>query len=387
MKKQRIIGFVISLMLVLLSFYQHLWAKDVTITPSIALKTVYDDNLDFEPSDEKDAFGANVIPHLTLDYASELLQFVLIGEVDVLKYFSETDFDRTNQLYGINGNYRMSPRWMFKGGFQFTRDENIDSQLQETGQAFERSRVKTYDSGAGLHYQLTELSDIGFTTDYRRRDFSSRFDNDFQRYTFSLPYTKRFANQRDTVSLVPSYSILDSDNSEDAKDYRYEIQWEHQINETLTSTINGGVRYTDIDQSDGSSDAKWGYIGTLGLRKQTETFFGLIEASRDIRVNSDADVVEVNRLLLSVDKRLKERYGFKFFGAVYYSDTESNPTTSDKTTYFELAPSLYYLLTEDHRLVLEYNYQNQREFDKPGNPVSQRNRVWLGLVLQFPKKW
>ncbi len=323
MKNRRFIGNGLVIMLALLSFSQQLWAKDVTILPAIELKTVYDDNLDFDDKDEKDSFGANAVPSLTLDYASELLQFSLIGEVDVIKYFTETDFDRTNQLYGLDGQYRMSTRWRFTGNFRYLRDETIDSQLEETGQTFKRDRVKTYDSGAGLFYQVTELSDIGLKVDYRKRDYNNTGDNtDFDRYTFSLPYTKRFTNQLDTVRLIPAYTIFDSD-TEDVKDYRFEIRWERQINETLTSTVNAGGRYTDIDQEDGSSDTNWGYLGTLGLRKITETFSGRIEASRDLRANNDAEIVEVNRLLLRADKRLLERFGFRFYGSGYYTDTES----------------------------------------------------------------
>jgi hypothetical protein len=387
MKKRRFIGYGLVIMLALISFSQQLWAKDVTILPAIELKTVYDDNLDFDTKDEKDSFGANAVPSLTLNYASELLQFFLIGEVDVIKYFTETDFDRTNQLYGIDGQYRMSPRWKFTGNFEYRRDESIDSVLEETGQSFERRRVETYDGGAGLFYQITELSDVGFETDARKRKYGSDQDTDFDRYTFSLPFTKRFANQRDIVSLGPSYSIFDSDGTEDAKDYRFEIEWERQINETLTSVVGAGGRYTDIDQEDGSSDTNWGYIGKLGLRKITETFTGEIEASRDIRANTDAEIVEVNRLILRADILLSERFGFRFSGSGYYTDTESTNAKNEKTTYFELQPSLYYLLTENHSLELNYQYQNKRELDEPGNPVTQRNQAWLGIVLQFPKKW
>jgi hypothetical protein len=387
MKKQQYIGYGLSLMLVLMFLYQPLWAKDVTITPAIELKTVYDDNLDFESKDEKDSFGANAVPRLTLNYASELLQFSLIGEVDIIKYFTETDYDRTNQLYGIDGQYQMSPRWKFAGDFEYRRDETIDSILEETGQAFERRRVTTYDSGAGLFFELTELSEIGLAADYRRRDYSSSEDTDFNRITFSLPYTKQLVNQRDIVALVPSYSIFDSDNSQDGKDYRFEIRWERQINETLTSFINAGGRYTDVDQEDGSSDTNWGYIGKLGLLKKTETFSGEINASRDIRANSDAEIVEVNKLVLLADKLLLERFGFRFYGSGYYTETESNIDNDEKTTFFELKPSLYYLLTENHYLELSYQYQNKKELDLPGNPVTQRNRVWLGIVLEFPKKW
>ena len=150
MRKRRFIEYGLAIMIVLIFFPQYLWAKDVSILPELELKTIYDDNLDFEPSDEKDSFGANAIPRLTLRYASELLELYLIGELDVIKYFSETDFDRTNQLYGINGQYRLFPRWKFAGNFSYRRDQTVDSQLQETGQSFESRRVETYDAGAGI---------------------------------------------------------------------------------------------------------------------------------------------------------------------------------------------------------------------------------------------
>ena len=77
MKKRRFIGHGLAIMLMLIFFSQQLWAKDVTIVPAIELKTVYDDNLDFESKDEKDDFGANAIPSLALRYTSELLKFFI----------------------------------------------------------------------------------------------------------------------------------------------------------------------------------------------------------------------------------------------------------------------------------------------------------------------
>ena len=69
------------------------------------------------------------------------------------------------------------------------------------------------------------------------------------------------------------------------------------------------------------------------------------------------------------------------------SDTESSNADDDKTRYFVLSPVLYYMLTEYHSIELAYKYQNKKEFDEPGNPVTERNRGWIGLVLRFPKTW
>jgi hypothetical protein len=232
------------------------------------------------------------------------------------------------------------------------------------------------------------LSDIGFKTDYRKRDYSSDDDTDFDRYTFSLPYTKRFANQRDTLKMGPAYSIFDSDGEEDAKDYRLGFGWERLVTETFTFTLDFGGRYTRIEDENGKDDDNIGGFGKISLEKRGETYITAIGASRDIRGNSDGNIVEVNRVFLSLNKRLLERLRFRFYGAGYLSEEESNNLDDgDKTRYFELSPGFVFLLTGNHSLELAYQYQNAKEFDEPGNPVTQRNRVWLGIQLKFPKKW
>ena len=387
MKKQNYIRNCLTV-IVLIGFLP-LWcgAGELTIQPSIQFRGEYDDNLDFDPSNEKGDWGGYAIPAMTLNYTTELLEVSLLGEVDFLKYIDETDFDRTNTLFGFDGSYRIAPRWIFKSDFQFRRDETIDSQLEETGQALERSRVKTYDGGGGLIYQITELSDIGFDVDYRKKDYNSRDNEDFDRYKFSLPYTRRLENQRDSLDFIPAYTIFDSD-FEDAKDYSFAVEWERQISETLTSRVNVGGRYTDIDENrNNNNDDNLGVFGELALLKRTETFTGEIGVTRDLFANSDGQVIVVNNIFAGMDKRFLERLGFRFYGAGYISDTESSNAGSDKVRFFELKPEFYYMLTENHSIILTYHYQNEKEFDKPGDPVTERNRGALGFEFKFPKKW
>jgi hypothetical protein len=364
-------------------------AKDITLVPALTFKVEYDDNIDFDSDseDEIDGFSGSVIPEFTINYATELLKFNSIAQVDVKRYLDETDFDRTNLLGGIDGSYRMFPRWTLTGNFLFRKDKTTDSQLEETGRVFDRDTSRQYDAGSGLFYQLTELSDLGFDFFYRKRDFSGGDNTDYDAYTFSLPYTKRFANQRDTITLEPSYTIFDSDE-EDAKDYRFSTGWKRLISETLTSEINVGGRYTEIDNN-GDDDNSFGYFGELSLRKKGETFSGLIGISRDLRGDTDGNIIEVNRLQLRADKRLSERFGFRFYGSGYLSteEADNNNDNGDKVRFFELRPSLYFLITENHTLDLVYSYQNEEELDEPGNPVTQRNRAWLALTFRFPKKW
>jgi hypothetical protein len=282
----------------------------------------------------------------------------------------------------------MFPRWRLNGNFEYLKDETIDQQLLDTGRVTNRTTRQNYDAGGGVSYELSELSDIGIDVQYRKRTYSSRDDTDFDRYTFALPYEKRFANQRDTMTVTPDYTIYDSDGGQDATDYRFIVGWERLLTETLTSLIEVGPRYTDFDNNQGNNnDDQWGYYAQLGLTKTTETFIGEISYGRDLRANTDGNIIQVNRLQLTLNKRFLERFGAKFFGAGYISKESSDNTPGDKIKFFILEPGLYFQLTENHTLNLDYNYQYQKENDEPGNPVTQRNRVWLGVTLRFPKTW
>ena len=110
MKNELLILWCLAVICTAISFPPNSGAADVEVEPALAVIVVYDDNLDSDQKDEKDDVGLNTIPGLTLNYESELLKVSLIGEVDVVKYYSETDYDRTNQLYGIDGQFQISPK-------------------------------------------------------------------------------------------------------------------------------------------------------------------------------------------------------------------------------------------------------------------------------------
>jgi hypothetical protein len=95
---------------VLISYPLQSFAKDLTIVSSLESKILYDDNLDFDDKDEVDAFGANATPGVTLNYKTELGETSLLGEVDVIRYFKETDYDRTmvDTVYFPDGHLQVT---------------------------------------------------------------------------------------------------------------------------------------------------------------------------------------------------------------------------------------------------------------------------------------
>lgn len=362
-------------------------AGELSVRPEIRLQGEYDDNIDWNQKDEIDDFSVSVIPQISLNYLTELLSLNLRGLVDVKRYIKETDFDRVNQLYGIDSEYQLSSRWSILGDFEFRRDETIDSQLEETGRAFDRERRYRYKAGGGMRYALSELSDVGPNFTYRKVTYDGSGNEDYDSYTFELPWSKRFKNQKDELSLIPGYYFFDSEN-EEAREYRFTSDWKHLFSEKFSIKLLLGARYTETEEQVNNKDeANFGGIGGITLFNNGLTYSSEIGYSRDLRVDSDGELVQLDKAFLRLRKKLHERLAFNFYGAGYYSAKVSDKTDDDDVRYFELRPSFVFSLTARHFLELAYNYQQQKEFSVPGNPETQRNRVWLALNFAFPQKY
>ena len=361
----------------------------VELTPGIGLAAGYDDNIDFTSNSSRadDDFSGSAIPSIKLRYTTERLDFMGLGEVDFKKYLNQTDYDRTNQFYEVRTQYQAHHRWQLTGNYSFRRDETTDLQFEETGRTFERKRALRHDAKAGVQFALTELSDIGSFVNYSRADYSGGDNTDYDYYQIELPYTKRFRNQIDTIALTPAYTRYRSDDNEKGDGYRLTLSWEHLLSETLTFDVTAGGRYTDVEEQNGDSNSNWGAIGNIGLTKAGETFRGGIRYSRDLRLTTEGEVVNVDRLWTFFDKLITEKFGFTFTGNAYHSNRENNDEPNDKVISFDLNPGLYYLLTENHTVELSYRYRNQRELDEPGNPVTQSNSVELSFNFAFPQRW
>jgi opacity protein-like surface antigen len=363
------------------------FAGQVVFVPGLRVATQYDDNLDFSSENEEDDFSASIKPGFTLDYSTELLKLNGSANVDYQKYYDESDYDRTNQFYKAGTEYRAHPRWTLTGSYFFRRDETTDSQFEETGRSFERERKQTHNASAGVRYTMTQLSDIGPVVTYRKVDYSGPDDDDYNLYFIELPYRKRFQNQLDTITLTPRYAYLDSD-TEEANGYRLTLGWEHLLSETLTSDIMIGGRYTDIEDKDtDDNNSNWGGLGSIALRKAGETFSGRMGYSRDIGITRDGELIEIDRIFVSGDKRITERFGLQFKGNAYHSTTENKDTPDDTVISFELGPAAYYMLTQNHSVRLSYDYRYEKELDEPGDPTTDRNLVILSFNFLFPKRW
>ena len=135
---------------------------------------------------------------------------------------------------------------------------------------------------------------------------------------------------------------------------RLTLAWAHPFSETLDTSITVGVRNTHVDyKDDRSNSTNWGGVADMWLRKRGELTNGRLGFSNDLRARTNGEIINVSRLYTNLDHRLSRRFGVGLRGSVYFSQLiEDSPENDDDRWYYDVSPSAFYRLTEDHILRL-----------------------------------
>jgi hypothetical protein len=388
-KKTTLIFFFKFMLISFLSVPFLVLAKDVTIVPSIDVKGEYDDNVYFTATDEISDYLTTISPALTVDYVSELLKLEMNGIVDVLRYADETDINTENQRYDVNGGYQLMERWGLSGNFSYTKDTTLDSELEETGVVNFREDRERYNAGAGLSYKVSELSDMGINYTFSKTDYDEQGLEDYDINSFSFSYNRQFNNGIDFFTIRPRYTRLSSDTSDDTG-YRLTFGWTHLPSETYRLRVFLGARYTEQDyKDDRDKRSNWGGVADISLLKKAEIYSVLIGFNSDLYNDpSTGELNTVYRIYCDLTRSISERFRAGLNTRLSLTQPDDEDVDNDKDIwYFVVIPSLAYRLTENHSLKLSYSYQQEYDKNVEDDQRNDRNRVWLSLNFNFPRKW
>ena len=386
-KLSKIMVFVCSILI--FSPTTFMFAAETKLLTSVGLKQEYNSNILFSRSDEIDDFISYVIPKLNLTYATEILSLTALADWSGWLYWDNSDLNRINQRYGLEADYRLTERWSLSGNGRYVFDSTQDSQFDETGSVqvglSDRQRLNL---GAGLDYAVSERTNIGAEYEFQRTDFERSSSVDTIVNTVRAYYQRRLKNQKDIISIFPEFVYGTSDDW-DAYNSTLNVRWDHPFSETLDTSITIGLRNTHVNYDDDRDDTtNWGGVADMWLRKRGELTTGRVGFNNNLRTRENGDLINVSRLYADVDHRLSRRFGVGLKGNIYYSNLiEDSPESDDDRWYFDVSPSAFYRVTEDHILRLLYSYGKETLLDVDDDDTRERHRIWLQLTLNFPKTW
>ncbi len=403
-KKKRLLLIGLILMVGLLR-PQFSAAREVTVTPLINLNGEYSDNIFFSRTDKDDDFIFNISPGIELNYASELFDLNSFGTVRFIRYASENDLDREDYFLNLRGRYRLSERLQFLGRINYRQDFTIDSRTfdlfdttivetpivdPEIERGIERflSERKRYSGFASLDYKLTELSTLNVGYNYLKTDYDLEENTDFEVNDVNLRYMRQLAGQKDRIGTRLTYNERTSDIS-DIDTYGMGLIWDHFFTETMSLYTDIGLRYTEenLKNSDEKDDDNWSGTAHLRLRRQGETNVINIGLRQNVQTSSTGTSANVSRLYWNLRQTLSERFFFELDGDFYVTRDDGDSFSDVDTVFFDIIPGLRYLLTENHSVILAYNYTIDHDRSLDDNRDTERNRVWINFEFGFPQKW
>jgi hypothetical protein len=390
MLKLKMFKIMLSTCSILLFFSAtNVCAAEMKLLTSVGLKQEYNSNIFYERSDEVDDFISYLMPALKLSYATETLSLRALADWSGWLFWDNSDQNRLNQRYGLDGTYRLTERWSVSGDGRYVFDSTQDSQFDETGTVRRGlSDRQRFNVGAGLDYAVSERTNVGGDYEFQRTEFERDSSVDTSLNTFNVYYTRRLINQKDVISIFPKFDWGTSDDW-DAYNSSLNVRWTHPFSETLDTSILVGIRNTHVDYDDDRDNStNWGGLADMWLRKRGELTTGRVGFKNDLRTRESGEITNVSRVYADIDHRLSRRFGVGFRGNFYYSELiEDSPENDDDRWYYDVSPSAFYRLTEDHILRLLYTYGKETLLDVDDDDTRERHKIWLQATFNFPKTW
>jgi len=388
--------FLVCLLICLVGFPLTAMAAEVRLAPFIRVQETYDNNVTFARTNEQDDYVTSLNPGLKLDYATEVLNLKSDAAVNILRYVEDSDLNTENYRFGLSAGYHYTDRYTLSGNLSYLRDTTLDSELEETGLVNVREDRERYNGGVGLSCRISERSDMGIDYTYMKTDYDAAGLVDYASDSLVLSYSRRLENQRDLFTVQPNYSQYDSDTSK-VDNYGLSFGWSRAFSETMRASAFLGARYTRIEQTipDGSgwvvndeseTDTTWGGVADISFAKTGEVHSETIGYSRDLYYSSEGQPIETDRIYVTANRMVTERFGLGFSGSLYFTESEGEFRTKD-ARHFKLTPSLNYKLTEHHWLRIAYSYSQHYDKTVSHDKRYDRHRAWILVHFKFPERW
>jgi len=370
--------FVIILLCVL-SFSGVSRADEIKLTPSIAVKEQYNDNILFAPSETYKDFYTTLSPSLTFLEKTERLQVDISGRAERRVYSKYSEFNATDQFYNGSGRYSLTERLGITGKAEYSQDSRPDRDLETTGLAYTGVTRYRQGYGFGSNYLLSEILLATFSYDYSNDTYNDPRYSDMEAHVFGmgvvhdLNYFMQKTQGRTNIKYA-RYNIpnLRLDN------YEWTAGINRALDEKWNLLIDAGVRYTtsrftysefvpippfSVDKYGSNQD--WGGVGQLAL-----TYKGL-RNSGDVRINHDimpasgrSGTTDRTSLLFNLTMRLSYEFRCALSGGYFINKSQAGQYSVQQIDEdsFWISPNLNYDYSKDVSLGFSYTFNRTHSY-------------------------
>jgi hypothetical protein len=400
----RIAGRLLVLLPVLLLLTDAL-ADEFKLTPSIAARQEYNDNIFFDTSRPKDSFITRVTPGLELIERTERLDLRLTGSLTPYVYWEDSSLNSVDQDYGGRVAYLLTPRLRVGAEAGVRVDHQPDRDILTTGFAYGDSRRIQQRYGGNSAYDFTERTSGSVSYVYSREDWRSNDpdlqDNHSNAVTLGLSRDLAAAKGVTVGLLNAGYARYTYETSK--TDYWFgSVGLKQRLTEIFNVSADVGGRYThsefDVQRlvfvppvfltvvTGQENDSGWGGLGHAAVEYAGEATRASVDASHDVApLSGSTGVVQRTSLTFSGGHLLTEKLRLGLFTGVFRNKSGENEFSGQKIdeVSFTVNPSLRWEIYRDVTLEVGYSftYVDYRDDDTAASRGLAYFQIAYGLPL------
>jgi hypothetical protein len=383
----------------------RLYADEFKLTPSVALRQEYNDNLFFDSKDEEDDFITRIKPGLELLERTERLDLRLAGFLTPVLYWDKDDLNAVDQEYSGRAGYKLTPLLTLGAQAAVRVDHQPDRDILTTGLAYGDNRRLQQTYGGSLGYAFSERTSASLAYTYNREDWGGSNDEDLEDYDShgaTLGLSREFGSAPGVTVGVLNFGWATYDYESSETDYYFGTAGvKHRLSEIFNLTADIGARYTDSSfdverlalvppgvlrvVTREESDSGLGGIGHLAVEYAGERARASLGASHDINAASGSrGVVQRTGLTANGGYLLTEKLRFGLTASAFRNksdDEEFSSSEVDEYAY-NLRPSLRWEILRD--VTLEAGYTFTYLDDRAEDANSVRNVGYLQVAYGLP---
>ncbi|MBT8112116.1 MAG: hypothetical protein KJO47_00415 [Gammaproteobacteria bacterium] len=380
--------------------------------PTVSLSQEYDDNyrLATSSSNEDEVSTTKLSGELALKGKSERFDLKALLGLDAINYSGDDDNldDKNNQSVRLTSSYRTTERSKFslKGNyfrdtivrttrFLFLSDDDIPFDPNEdvfdpnedvdVNLVRDDARRNRFTISPGWNYRLSEITSLGLGYKYNDLSFSGEDSNsglvesDSQTIQANI---KMQVTEKDMVTGRISESYFRPDNDRDVDTLGVTLGWVHKFSESFEMDFTVGVRDSDFDNAQKSSDS--GFVGNIGATKRTGLTTYRVNLERRENPSSSGNQVEVDQINVAIQRELTEKLTFSFAGRFFDTETTDDSNSNSNREYISFEPGLSWRFLPSWVAGAGYKYAEE---DLDGGGSGDSNGAFIKISWSPPRQF
>lgn len=366
----------------------YAWAEGFNVTPSVAVRQEYNDNIFFTTTGAIDDYITTISPGLEISQESERLNASLNGRVDGLVYYDNEELNDLDQEFTGQVQYQFTPRTQGSFDASYLRDSRADRDIGITGLVLGTDIRRRRHVGASASHAVSEKAVVQASYGYEREEFDDLAQNDYDVNRLGLAMSYNLARfwQEAMGRIRFDYVNVDYVTSK-VDNYSLTVGFEKRLTETYRLSVDIGPRYTrtEFDLAGIPDNTAWGVRGVVSLRYHGEYLTTSLNFLHDVQPASGRiGSTERTGLTGSVGHRITEKLRWDIHVAYFLNQSDRRQyalTDIDENT-FRIRPRLRYQFTPDMALEADYAYTLIN--DEIADTEREQNLFFLRFEWQYP---